>query len=344
MSRSTFPRSASATLLAFLLHAMIGVPAVADPERGRARPSDDGTISIRLLEIPANRVDDPRSHVFIVDHVNPGTAFTRRMEIRSTSDEAQHVELYPAAASVGRGRFTFAPDRTANELTSWIRLDRSAVDLPPHGSARLKARVAVPRWASKGERYAVIWAQVSSDKANGTNGNVTLVNRVGIRAYLDVGLGGDPPSDFQIGTITPQRTDDGQPKVVAAVANTGERAIDIDGHLTLTEGPSSMSAGPFQVARGTTLAPGQRGDITVELGDELPDGPWKFELILRSGRVARTTTGTLTFPAKAGTWGLAASVDSPWILILALAGLVSLIAAAVMVFFRFRRTRAQATG
>ncbi|MFB9622100.1 hypothetical protein [Nonomuraea helvata] len=46
---------------------------------------------------------------------------------------------------------------------------------------------------------------------------------------------------------------------MAAVANTGERAIDIDGHLTLTEGPSPMSTGPFQVARGTTLAPDQRG-------------------------------------------------------------------------------------
>ncbi|MFI7635067.1 hypothetical protein [Nonomuraea sp. NPDC049400] len=342
MSRSPFPRSAAATLLAVLLHAMIAVPAVADSARRHARPSDEGRISIRLLEIPANRVDDPRSHVFIVDHVNPGTTFTRRMEIRSTSAKPQHVELYPAAASVSRGRFTFAPDRATNELSSWITLDRATVELPPRGSARVKARIAVPRWAGKGERYAVIWAQVSSDKANGTNGNVTLVNRIGIRTYLDVGPGGEPPSDFEIGTITPQRAKAGQPKVVAAVANTGERAVDLDGQLTLTEGPSSMSAGPFQVARGTTLAPGQRGDITVELGEQLPDGPWKFQLTLKSGRVTRTATGTLTFPAKPGTWGLAASADSPWTLALALAGLAILIAAAMTLLFRFRRSRARA--
>ncbi|MEV1168806.1 hypothetical protein [Nonomuraea sp. NPDC049784] len=342
MSRSPFPRPASAALLAFLLHAMMGAPAATDAERGRTRPTDEGAISIRVLEIPANRVDDPRSHVFIVDHVNPGTTFTRRLEVRSTSAKPQHVELYAAAASINRGRFTFAPDRGSNELTSWIRLDRSAADLPPRGSARVKATVAVPQWAGKGERYAVIWAQVSSEPADGIHGNVTLVNRVGVRAYLDVGPGGEPPSDFQIGTIIPQRAEDGRPKIVAAVSNTGERAVDLNGQLTLTDGPSSLSAGPYLIDRGTTLAPGERGNVTAQLGKELPDGPWTFHLTLNSGRVSHTLTGTLTFPAKPGTWGLAASVDSPWTLALALAALVILIAASVILLLRFRRFRARA--
>ncbi|GAA2911694.1 hypothetical protein GCM10010517_78260 [Streptosporangium fragile] len=338
--------AALAALLALLAYGTLSAPATAQAGRDGGRPADEGAIGIRLLEIPANRVDDPRSRYFIVDHVNPGTTFTRRMEVVSTSPKPQRVELYAAAAAIKGNRFTFAPARTANELSSWIKLDRTAVDLPPRGSVPVKATVAVPAWASKAERYAVIWAQVSSAEP-GPEGNVAIVNRVGIRTYLDVGPGGEPPSDFQIGRIVPQRTEDGQPKVTATVTNTGHRAIDVDGQLSLSEGPSSLSAGPFRVTRGTTLAPGDRADVTALLGRDLPDGPWKFRLTLHSGRIERTATGTLTFPEDPGTRGLPVSLDSPGRLALVLAGLLAVLAAVtgpfVLVARRLRarrRTRA----
>lgn len=323
-----------------LLHTMVSAPAVADAGRDQARPADKALVGVRLLEIPANRMDDPRSQAFIVDHVNPGTTFTRRFEVYSTSPKPQHVQLYASAAGIKGGRFTFAPARTSNELSSWITLNRSVADLPARGSIPVQATVAVPEWAAKAERYAVIWAQVSSAGA-GQQGNIALVNRVGIRTYLDVGPGGEPPSDFQIGRIVPQRTDDGQPKIVATVSNTGQRAIDLDGELSLSDGPSALSGGPFQINRDTTLAPGDHGDITALLGRDLPDGPWKFHLTLRSGRISHTTTGTLTFPAKPGAWGLPASSDFPLGLTLALAGSVVLLAGVILLigFRRFRMRR-----
>ncbi|WP_207620952.1 hypothetical protein [Streptosporangium minutum] len=339
-------RSVSAALTALVLHAMIGAPAAADTGREQAHPAGRAVIGVRLLEIPANRVDDPRSHSFIVDHVNPGTTFTRRFEVYSTSPKPQHVRLYAAAAGIKGSRFTFAPAQTPNELSSWVTLNRSSADLPARGKAPVKATIAVPAWATEAERYAVIWAEVASP-GPGPKGNIALVNRVGIRAYLDVGPGGEPPSDFEIGEIVPQRTDDGQPKIVATVANTGKRAIDLEGQLSLSEGPSSLSAGPFPANRDTTLAPGGRGDITVLLGRDLPDGPWTFHLTLRSGRVSHTATGTLTFPTKAGTWGMPAALSSPLTLTLALAVLVALVAAAILAlgFRRFHaRRQSSATG
>ncbi|MER6944233.1 hypothetical protein ABT294_09440 [Nonomuraea sp. NPDC000554] len=341
MAISPFTRLVSAALLALLAHATAGAPAAAaDPGRGEARPTGKNSIGIRLLEIPANRTDDPRSHVFIVDHVNPGTTFSRRFEVHNASNKPQHLQLYAAGAGISHGRFTFAPERTGNELSSWIRLNRSSIALPPHERASVRATVTVPTWASRGERYAVIWAEVSAAGAGKQEG-ITLVNRVGIRAYLDVGPGGEPPTDFRIGEIVPQRTEDGQPRIQATVANTGERAIDLEGELSLSDGPSSLSAGPFPVDRGTTLAPGDQGTVTVLLGDELPDGPWKFSLTLKSGREDRTQTGTLTFPEKVGTWGLAASVDSPLTLVVALVALVTLIVGTVLLvgFRRFRARR-----
>ncbi|MEV0592431.1 hypothetical protein [Nonomuraea cavernae] len=328
-------RAASATLLALLLQGLATAPAaLAD---GPKRP-ENGTIGIRLAEIPASRVDDPRARNYIVDHVNPGATITRRVEVTSTSPKPVHAQVYAGAAGISKARFTFEPAGVTNELTSWITVDRPEIVLKPHGRETVKATITVPEWAGKGERYAVIWAQVSSGPARGDK-NVALVNRIGIRTLLDVGPGGEPPTDFKIGDIIPHRTEDGRPQIVAEVANTGERAIDIEGQITLSDGPSELSAGPFQVDRGTTLAPGDRGNVSAMLGEDLPEGPWKVSLTLRSGRVERTADGTLTFPAAAGGWGLAASLDSPATLVLTLTGLPALVATAIILGVRRRRMR-----
>jgi hypothetical protein len=325
----------SASLIALALPAANCAPALAEPGSTNDQPPGRAGLSISLLEIPANRVEDSRAHKFIVDHVNPGTTFTRRLEIRNHSPKPQQVRLYAAAATIDRTRFTFAPGRTPNELTSWIRLSESTLTLRPHDSAPVKATITVPDHASKGERYGVIWAEVSAPADE--RGSIALVNRVGIRTYLDVGPGGEPPSDFDISTIVPQRTQDGQSLVVATVSNTGRRALDLDGRLTLSDGPNALTTGPIPISRGTTLAPGDQGTITVALRKGLPRGPWKYRLELNSGWVTRTVTGTLTFPAKPGT-GRLASFDSPLPWPVALAGVAALIAGAGL-FLGYRRFR-----
>jgi hypothetical protein len=324
------PRRILLALVPALLAAL-----TAPAARAAGENSGEGTIGIRLAEIPASRIDDPRARAYIVDHVNPGTTIKRRLEIVSGSSRPLRARVYAGAADIGKGGFRFAPEGAANELTSWIRLDRTEVALKPHGRETVRATITVPENAAKGERYAVVWAQVSSG-APGPQGNVALVNRVGVRAYLDVGPGGDPPTDFEIGRIVPQRAPDGQPRVAVKVSNTGERAIDLDGRISLSEGPSSLSAGPFQVSRGTTLAPGDSGEVVAVLGRELPDGPWRYHLTLHSGQVERTATGRLTFPARPGTWGLPASVEHSPLGIGAMIAGVLTGAAATVVFGRRR--------
>ncbi|MDH6124623.1 peptidase [Kitasatospora sp. GP82] len=239
----------------------------------------------------------------VVDYLAPDTVIKRRLEISSTSSEPVHVDVYPGAAAIEHDTFVFAPDRTTNELSGWIRLDHTSVDLPPYGTTEVMAKVAVPPEASSGERYSVIWAQVASQAE--PERNVKAINRVGVRLYIDVGPGGEPPSDFQIEELTPARTDDGRPEVLAKVHNTGQRALDLSGTLSLSDGPASMSAGPFKVTDGTTLAPGNSAPVTVLLDHRLPDGPWTVHLTLASGRVQKTATATLTFPTAAGSTGQA---------------------------------------
>lgn len=326
-------------LLTALLSAAFSAPAGADGARDGSHPKIDGLIGVRLLEAATSRMDDPRARIYIDDHVNPGTTFSRRFAVENTSDRPQDVQIYPAAAAIRKGIFTFAPGRTQNDLTTWISLDRPKLRVRPHSQETVKATISVPPRAVRGEQYAVIWAEVASAPP-GPRGNIALVNRVGIRTYLDVGPGGEPPSDFIIDGVTTERSEDDHPKVTAMVHNTGERALDLSGRLSLFDGPSGLRAGPFRTTQSTTLAPGQRGSVAAVLagGDDLPDGPWKFRLTLQSGRVTRTTTGSLTF--KPGNW--AARLDSALPFALAAIGIVAgaglIIAASVL---RRRRSRAR---
>lgn len=278
--------------------------AVAGPGVSSAQQSlntSDNSIGIRLLDAPVNRRDDPRAQVYIVDFLPPGSTIQRRVLISNSSRTSRHVEVFAGAASIDNNMFDALSGVAKNELTSWSSVDRNAVDIAAGGTATVMVTIAVPRIASAGERYAVIWAQTSAPAD--PSANVTMVSRVGIRIYLDVGTGGEPPSSFGISGLTAARTKDGQPEVLATVRNTGGRALDMAGQLSLSDGPGSLNAGPFPATMGTTLLPDHTGTVQVLLDRRLPAGPWKVQLRLVSGAIERTVTATLTFPGAIDTVG-----------------------------------------
>ncbi|GAB3879488.1 hypothetical protein GCM10027612_05350 [Microbispora bryophytorum subsp. camponoti] len=67
----------------------------------------------------------------MVDHLDPGTTIKRRIEVSNTSGHRMRVSLYPAAADIRGHAFVFAPDRSANELTSWTSIAPTEIDLAP---------------------------------------------------------------------------------------------------------------------------------------------------------------------------------------------------------------------
>ncbi|MGW5127443.1 peptidase [Streptomyces sp. NPDC004069] len=279
-------------------HGAPGAPAPQDPAAGR-------TIGIKLLDAPESRRADPRAHTYIVDHVAPGSTIERRVEVTNESSTPMHVNVYAAAATIAKGGFTFAPGRTPNELTGWTSLDRAGLELAASGKARVRATIRVPRDAAAGERYGVIWAQTGApaDRSH----NMTMLARVGVRMYIDVGPGGEPPSDFRIERLHPTRARDGRGEVRARIHNTGGRALDIRGALSLSDGPGGLRAGPFSAKTGTTLAPGDLAEAVVPLDARLPDGPWTVAFTLRSGLVEHTTRAVITFPATPGSAGAVAA-------------------------------------
>ncbi|MCW2641071.1 MAG: hypothetical protein JWP76_3377 [Dactylosporangium sp.] len=319
----------------------LGVPARA----GAADPAPPaGSFGVRLLEAPVNRRSDPRARTEIVDHLSPGTVIHRRVLVANKSPERQHIEVYPAAATVGKGQFQVRDGHANNELTSWISVDGGSLDMQPWSEVPVQVTVQVPATASTGERYAVVWAAMASKPD--PSANINLVNRVGIRVYLDVGPGGEPPSDFTIGEVIAARDKHGQPSVTIAVRNTGGRALDMSGNLSLSDGPAGVRAGPFEVVKGTTLAPGESGRVAVQFPRELSNGPWKMEVNLASGMVNHTATGRIRFPdaGQTGKPSLLSGLGAMWATVGASLG-VGLVTVTGLAFtFRRGRRRAAARG
>ena len=257
-----------------------------------------GGIGVRLLDVPADSRDDPLAGSYIVDRLAPGTSTRRRVEIVNSTRSTVDVAVYAAAAGLRRGRFGFAPGHSRNELSGWTSVSRDVLRLAANTKAFDTVTINVPEDASSGERYAVVWAEVSAHAP--AAGGVTLVNRVGVRMYLSIGPGGAPPSNFAISSLTAERSQAGEPLVLAIVHNTGRRTLDIRGNLTLAKGPGGLRAGPFPVNLESALAPGDSESVTLRLDKRLPRGPWQAHIGLRSGFVQRTAVATITFPALAG--------------------------------------------
>ncbi|MFH8774942.1 MULTISPECIES: peptidase [unclassified Streptomyces] len=289
---------AGALCLLALAGTICGPPsAIAAPRVAGAGGSGGyGSFSVRLLDVPAALVNDTRARQYIIDNLRPGTTIRRRVEVANTSDEPARVVMYPSSARIRHGSFVGALGRRRNELTSWTSLNRRRLIVRPHSTARTSVTIHVPRDAAPGERYGVVWAQVSGGHGPG----VTLVNRAGIRLYLSVGGHNPPPTRFRVGTMTAERDRAGRAIVRAQVHNTGGRALDLSGTLSLTKVRGSISAGPYPVQLGTTLAPGQSETVTVLVTDQVANGPWTATLHLKSGLYEDTYRASITFPRHPG--------------------------------------------
>jgi len=253
-------------------------------------------LGIGLTQVPSKLLKDPRARIYVIDNLNRGDVITRTFQVSNGTPFALDVALYAAASQIVKGSWSPLDGQTQNDLSRWTTVTPSLMHLASGQKAQAQLKVAVPRDAVDGERYAVVWAQAAMP---GT-GAVHQVARVGIREYISIGKGNGPPTNFTIDTLTAARTPDGQPEVLAQVHNTGGRAIDLIGALTLDHGPGGLSAGPFPAKLGTTLAPGESEPVTVLLDKALPAGPWHARIELQSDLLKRAAEGTITFPSAAG--------------------------------------------
>lgn len=302
--------------------------AVTAAQAAAAPSGSAGSLGIRLIEDPAAG-NDPRAMLYITDHVAPGTRIDRRVEVSNSTRSTAQVSMYASAATIVDGSFIGSEGRSPNDLSTWTTVTPGTIDIPAGGKRIVDVSISVPADAPPGEQYGVVWAEVSSAPVAGS---ITQVSRVGVRQYVSVGPGNAPAADFTIDSLAADRSPEGLPVVQASVQNTGGRALDINGTLSLTGGPSGLSAGPFPAQLGNTLAPGDVQEVTFALGKDLPAGPWDAEVTMSSGLLERDLSATLTFPGE----GAALPDSTPWWL-WALGALLLLLLMGLLVFFLRRR-------
>jgi len=223
----------------------------------------------------------------------------RRILVMSEESKKVHLTVYPDAAVIKKGYFIGGAGHTRSELTNWIKLAHSQVNLRPGKSEMDLVTIKVPKVATRGEHYGVIWVQQTAVIHKGSGVAVKEINRVGIRIYLAVGRGGAPPTRFAISSIAGHKSRKGKPFLTAMVHNTGGRAIDISGTLRLSDGPGGTSAGPFSLPQAVTLAPGQSEPVTFAPPRSLPNGPWKASIKLVSGMTVERASATISFSPQA---------------------------------------------
>jgi hypothetical protein len=195
------------SLLIFLsLLAGMSIPALAHA----ATPP--GSIGIRLLGTARTGT---LAHAYVVNRVAPGSRIDRRVEITNNTGTPVAIAVYPAAAAFRRGRFAFASGHTRNELSRWTSVGRSIVRLAPGGRTVDTVTIAAPKHTAPGERYGVIWAELSA--AAPTGGGITLVNRVGVRMYVSIGRGGASTPRLAVAPLTAPRPPNVAPRVSAAM-------------------------------------------------------------------------------------------------------------------------------
>ncbi|WP_433131568.1 hypothetical protein ACQPWW_10630 [Micromonospora sp. CA-240977] len=160
---------------------------------------------------------------------------------------------------------------------------------------------------------------------------------MGIRVCLDVGPGGEPPTDFRIEGLAAEPGPGGFPVVTAKVTNTGQRAVDMTGTLSLNK--AKVQAGPFKVTNGVTILPGQSGQVRIEVNQALPAGVWDVNAKLASGVVERTATGKISLPVAAP-MAVATSTGPNW-LVYAVGGTALLALITLAGWYLVRRQRTQ---
>lgn len=300
-------------------------------------------LGIRLLDAPANLLRDPRAHVEIIDVLRPGTTIVRQVQITNDTGHSARILIYPDAATIAGGTFVPGPGVSSNQLTTWIHVTPSAALLPNAGVVTATVTIHVPLGVPNGERYAAILAELPP-RAIGSG--VALESRVGVRVYLYVDRSGTPVTTFTIRSLTALRLSDGVPQVRALVDDTGQRAINLSGELTLAAGPGGTSAGPFPVQLGTSLAPGQSEPAVVNLPKDLPNGPWLARIRVTSGLHTREAQALITFPSQPGQAATAVRATMvpllhrrPLLLVIAGTLVLLLLLALLLLAWRRRRSR-----
>lgn len=277
----------------------LGLLAVSAPAQG----AQGGEFSLRPVR-PANT--PPRERAYVVRTVRPGEAFNDRLEALNLTSRPLDLSVQAVDAAITPDG-SFAPGATRSAEGGWLSVTPDRVRVPPRGRAPVAVRVQVPRDAEPGDHIAAVVVQ-RADPPRG-EGNVTVVQRVGVRFYLTVTNPDGSPGRRSFELRSLRWT--GEPRArtfEAEIANTGNLLVEPLGSITISRGGLQTSSDLPVLG---TVPPGVSRNLKISLPGTLEEGTYEARLSLRLVQGGPPQETTITFaagPGEASYWWVAAVV------------------------------------
>jgi len=115
-------------------------------------------------------------------NANPGQTIEGTMFLKNDDNTA--VTFYPSIETFTEKNGEKVFIKVPNDLESWIKVP-SSVKLPAGGSTNISFSITVPKNASPGGHFAIVWWSTTPPSSS-SNHQVSIVTRAGILVYLNV--------------------------------------------------------------------------------------------------------------------------------------------------------------
>jgi hypothetical protein len=268
------PRSRAVSLAALMLISLMSLLGFS----GAAHAIDNGTLGIR----PATEPD------YFHLSVAAGSTLAETAIVSNHTAEAVTLLTYVVdGTTTPQGGVALGPrDGTPQGLGLWTTLTASSITVPPDSDMAVPFTINVPIGTMPGDYIGglVIQAPVEtgqvSSSADGTSVRIDVVNRQGVRIYLNVA--GQSVTKLEAGKLSWTKADDNV-SVTLAVTNTGNTTLHPQGSVDFASAlganktltfitPESIMPGATVELR-TILSPAaliQIGEIRAEVRSEAP--------------------------------------------------------------------------
>ncbi|MDX1659026.1 MAG: hypothetical protein R3343_09420 [Nitriliruptorales bacterium] len=234
-----------------------------------------GEFSIR--PDPDRDVPEGRRSSYLIHDVSPGDVLEDRVEVVNLTNAPIQLLVESVDATLNAdGAFAPAGPGTRREAGAWIELERNSLEIAPLGAESVGVTITVPSTAPAGDHVAAIVVQREDPDLQG---NVRVVNRVGVRVYLTVGGGGPLSRDFSIagfrwaGTPTDLQFE-------VEIVNTGQLLVEPAGTIEVSRDGTTVLRHEMPVLGGVPRQESRR--LMISLPGELAGGTYVTDVDLQT--------------------------------------------------------------
>ena len=223
-----------ALLIAAIVMLIVLAPA------GRAAAAENGSYGIR----PANEAD------FFNLSVAPGSALDAEAIVTNSTDEPVTLLTYPVDATSQANGFAMENQESPRTgVGAWVQIESADVTVPANSEVRVPFRLSVPTGTRPGDYAGALIIQAPpeegevSELEDGTAVRLDVVQRLGVRIYLDVA--GEAVVGLEPGELTWER-EGGSLTFSMPIINTGNTNLSPEVQLELEGWPGEPRQATFE--------------------------------------------------------------------------------------------------